>query len=215
MSKATRLILWLAFVAALVALAYASRASVGKPEPDVLYKYVSAVDTAIQYAILLAVVLGIAGVRGDLLALRRPGSWPFALRLAGVVFVGIYVSTAVLDHFLHAGREQGLTPSHWEPTHAGAYAANFVMIATVGPIVEELTYRGLGYSLLARGGRWPAIVVTALLFGLSHGLVEGLPVLTIFGLGLGWLRSRVDSVYPGMIVHGVFNGLALILAVTM
>jgi membrane protease YdiL (CAAX protease family) len=40
-------------------------------------------------------------------------------------------------------------------------------------------------------------------------------VLTIFGIGLGWLRSRVDSVYPGMIVHGVFNGLALVLAVTL
>ena len=121
----------------------------------------------------------------------------------------------MLDHFLHAGREQGLTPSHWEPSHAGAYAANFVLIALVAPVVEELTYRGLGYSLLARWGRWTAIVVTALAFGLSHGLVEGLPVLTIFGVGLGWLRSRVDSVYPGIIVHGVFNGLALVLAVTL
>lgn len=209
------MILWLAFVAALVTVGYASRASVGKPDPDVLYKYVSAVNGAVQYAILLAVVLGIAGMSRGLLALRRPRSWPLALRLAAAAFVGIYVSSAVLDHYLHAGREQGLTPSHWEPSHAGAYAANFVLIATVAPIVEELTYRGLGYSLLERWGRWVAIVVTALLFGLSHGLVEGLPVLTIFGLGLGWLRSRVDSVYPGMIVHGVFNGLALILAVTL
>lgn len=215
MSRTTRLILWLAFIAALISLAYASRAAVGRPDPDILYKYVSAADGAIQYAILLGVVLAIAGARGDLLALGRPGSWPLALRLAGATFVGIYLSSTVLDHFLHAGREQGLTPSHWEPAHAGAYAANFVIVAAVGPVVEELTYRGLGYSLLARFGRWPAIVVTALLFGLSHGLVEGLPVLTIFGLGLGWLRSRVDSVYPGMLVHGVFNGLALILAVTM
>jgi membrane protease YdiL (CAAX protease family) len=211
----TRLIIWLSFVAALVSLAYASRATVGKPDPDILYKYASAADAAIQYAILLAVVLGIAGIARDLLALRRPRSWPLALRLAAGAFVGIYASSAVLDHFLHAGREQGLTPSHWEPSHAGAYAANFVLIALVAPVVEELTYRGLGYSLLVRWGRWTAIIVTALAFGLSHGLVEGLPVLTIFGVGLGWLRSRVDSVYPGMIVHGVFNGLALVLAVTL
>ena len=215
MTRTTRLILWLSFVAALVTLAYASRATVGKPDPDILYKYASAVDAAIQYAILLAVVLGIAGIARELLALRRPRSWPLALRLAAGAFVGIYLSSAVLDHFLHAGREQGLTPSHWEPSHAGAYAANFVLIALVAPVVEELTYRGLGYSLLVRWGRWTAIVVTALAFGLSHGLVEGLPVLTIFGVGLGWLRSRVDSVYPGMIVHGVFNGLALVLAVTL
>ena len=215
MTRTVRLVLWLAFVGALIALAYGSRAAVGKPDPDVLYRYGSAVDVAAQYAILLLVVLGIAGASRALLALRRPGSWRRALPLCAAVFVGIYLSTALLDHFLHAGREQGLTPSHWEPSHAGAYAANFAMIAVLGPIVEEITYRGLGYTLLERYGRWTAILVTAVLFGLSHGLVEGLPVLTVFGIGLGWLRDRVGSVYPGMLVHGVFNGLALVLAVTI
>ena len=58
-------------------------------------------------------------------------------------------------------------------------------------------------------------MVTALLFGLAHGLVEGLPALTIFGLAAGWLRVRTDSLYPPMILHMLFNGLALILAVTV
>ena len=215
MTNSSRLIVWLALMAGLVTLAYASRAAVGKPEKDVLYHYSSALSVAVQYAILITVVAAIAGASRSLLGLRRPAPWPRALRLAGSVFVLIYVSTAILDQFLHAGREQGLTPSTWEPQHAGAYAVNFVMIAVVAPIAEELTYRGLGYSLLARYGRWTAILGTAILFGLSHGLVEGLPVLTLFGIGLGWLRSRVDSVYPGMLVHGAFNGLALILAVTI
>ena len=215
MSRSTRLALWLALVGALSALAYATRATVGKPDRDVLYQYGSAVDVAVQYAILLAVVLAIAGWSRGLAALRRPASWPRAARLALGVFVGIWVCSAVLDRFLHAGREQGLTPSHWEPSHAGAYAANFVMIAVAAPIVEEITYRGVGYSLLADYGRIVAVVTTGVLFGLAHGLVEGLPVLTIFGVGLAWLRSRVDSVYPGMIVHGAFNGIALIVAVTV
>ena len=47
------------------------------------------------------------------------------------------------------GKEQGLTPSHWEPAHAGAFAANFVLFAVVAPFVEELTFRGAGQSLLA------------------------------------------------------------------
>ena len=41
----------------------------------------------------------------------------------------------------------------------------------------------------------------------------GLPVLALFGITLAWLRWQTGSVYPGMIVHGIFNGLALILAV--
>src|SRR5438874_472745 len=34
------------------------------------------------------------------------------------------------------------------------------------------------------------------------------------GIGLAYLRSRVDSVYPGMIVHGLFNAVALTFAVS-
>ena len=81
------------------------------------------------------------------------------------------------------------------------------------PIVEELTFRGLGYSLLARYGRWTAIIATGLAFALAHGLVNAFPLLAAFGIGLAYLRSRVDSVYPGMIVHGLFNAVALTVAV--
>ena len=84
----------------------------------------------------------------------------------------------------------------------------------VAPIVEELTFRGLGYSLLARYGRWTAIVTTGLAFGLAHGLVEAFPFLAAFGIGLAYLRSRVNSVVPGMFVHGLFNAVALTVAVS-
>ena len=110
---------------------------------------------------------------------------------------------------------KGLTPSHWEPHHAAAYVVNAIVICTWVPFVEELTYRGLGYSLLERFGRWPAIISVGLLFGLAHGLVESLPVLAFFGAVLAWIRSRTGSVYPGMILHSLFNLLALIVAVTL
>jgi membrane protease YdiL (CAAX protease family) len=84
----------------------------------------------------------------------------------------------------------------------------------VAPVVEELTFRGLGYSLLTRYGRWTAIIGTGLAFALAHGLVNAFPILAAFGIGLAYLRSRVDSVYPGMIVHGLFNAIALTVAVS-
>ena len=34
-------------------------------------------------------------------------------------------------------------------------------------------------------------------------------VLVPFGIALAWLRDRTNSVYPGMLVHGLFNGAAL------
>jgi hypothetical protein len=44
--------------------------------------------------------------------------------------------------------------------------------------------------------RSPRAAVTALVFGLAHGLLAALPVLTIFGVLLALLRSRNESIYP-------------------
>ena len=67
---------------------------------------------------------------------------------------------------------------------------NAIVICTWIPFVEELTYRGLGYSLLERFGRWPAILAVGILFGLAHGLVVSLPVIAAFGCALAWIRAR-------------------------
>ena len=102
--------------------------------------------------------------------------------------VGLTVSTCVpaprivtiaLGPVLHPDREQGLVPSHWEPAHAAAFVLNFVALAVVGPIVEELTFRGLGFSLLQRFGTPVAIVGIGLAFGAWHGLIQALPILAL------------------------------------
>ncbi len=210
-----RLAAWLILVGALAALAYGNRAAEGKPDRNTVYHYGFAVGGLVQYGILLGIVLLIA--RGDVrgsLALRRPRSWTRALGLALGVLVGVYVLDLILEPFLNPGREQGLTPTGWDASRAGAFVASFVVIAIVGPIVEETMFRGLGYSLLARFGDAVAIVAVGLAFGLVHGLVDALPILAVFGMGLTYLRARADSIYPCILVHAFFNAIALIVSVT-
>ena len=209
------LVLWAAFVLAFATLSYAGRATGGKPKPDILYQWSTLAAYAVQYLVIALIVWGIArlGRRRALFALRRPTSWRRAAKIAVGIWIGIAVLSAALGSLLHPGREQGLTPTRWEPAHAAAYVANGIFIAVLVPIVEELTFRGLGFSLLRRYGEWTAILLTGLLFGLAHGLVEALPLLVAFGVGLAYLRSRADSVYPGMIVHGVFNAASLVFSV--
>jgi uncharacterized protein len=211
----TPLLLWTGFVGVFATLSYALRFTEGKPPKDLLYKWSTVAGTLVQFAIIAAIVWGIAGLgnRRELLALRRPTSWKRALGIGLGIAVGMVVLTLLLEPVLHPGREQGVTPDTWQPNHAGAYVVNAFVIAVIAPVVEELTFRGLGYSLLARYGRWPAIILVGLAFGLAHGLVQAFPLLAAFGAGLAYLRSRVDSVYPCMIVHGVFNAVALTVAV--
>jgi membrane protease YdiL (CAAX protease family) len=211
-----RLTAWMCVVGALALVAYASRASGGKPPKNAVYHWSLAISGIVEYAIVLGVVVAIAwgGGARRLLMLCRPSSWPRAAGLSLLALVAIVVFAAALNPVLHAGREQGLTPSGWQPSHWPAFATNFAVIALLAPIVEELTFRGLGYSLLERYGRWLAIAGVGLAFGLAHGLVQGLPVLVFFGATLAWLRSRTQSVFPGMVLHAVFNGATLVLAVS-
>jgi membrane protease YdiL (CAAX protease family) len=210
-----RLVLWLALVAAMIALAYGSRLASGKPDPDVLYRWSTFIGTLVQDALVLVVVLAIAGFRLDLFALRRPRGFWRTVGTIAVALVAIYFFEVVYAQLTHEGNEQGLTPDHWEPRHAAAYIANAAAICVWVPFVEEMTFRGLGYSLLERFGRWPAILAVGVLFGLAHGLVVELPVIAAFGCVLAWIRSRTESVVPGMFLHGAFNLVALVVAVTI
>ena len=205
---------WVALVGVLAVLGYASRAAGGKPPKDAAYQYSTAVAGVIQYAIILAVVLAIARPDWSLLALRRPSSLGRVVATALLVFVAVYATSAIVSAYSDPGREQGLTPAHWDSHRAVQYAVNFVVFVAVAPAVEELTFRGLGYSLLEPLGRVAAVLWVGLAFGLAHGLVEGLPILIVFGAGLAVIRARSNSVYPGMIVHGMFNAIALIVSVT-
>jgi hypothetical protein len=215
-----RLACWSALVLGLAGLGYASRFGDdggGTSKRDAVYSYSNFANGTILYAFWLVLVLLIAAGRWDLLALRRLRSWANAAGIALIVILGVYVVSALVTllPIQNPGDEQGLTPTQWEPKHAGAFAANVVLFAVIAPIVEELTFRGLGQSLLtAVLGRWPAIVLVGIAFGTAHGLVEALVVLVPFGIGLAYLRDRTGSVYPCIVVHGVFNGLALAVSVT-
>ena len=217
----TRLICWTIFVGLIAAINYAARFSgrgtSGRSTHDAVYSYSTFVGGTVLYAVWLGVVLLIVIDRFDLLALRAPrGNWGRALGLAAGVIVAIFVLEGLVSLLPlpeSPGKEQGLTPTGWEPSHAGAFAANLVLFAVIAPFVEELTFRGAGQSLLRFLGRVPSILLVGIAFGLAHGLVEALIVLVPFGAALAWLRDRTDSVLPGMLVHGLFNGAALAVAV--
>jgi uncharacterized protein len=208
-----RLSVWLTLVGLIALANYSAR---GSHSNTTVYSYSLFAGVIVSYAIWLGIVLLISINRFDLLAFRAPREWGRALRLTAVAF-GVIVACDIVVALLplpqSPGKEQGLVPTHWEPKHAGAFFLNLAALAIVAPIVEELTYRGLGYSLFRHLGSVPAMVIVGVAFGIDHGLLEGLLVLVPFGITLAWLRERTDSVIPGIVVHGIFNGGTLALAV--
>ena len=218
-----RLVAWVGFVLALTALNYAGRfAADDTTDDDIAYQWVSSIGVVVQFGLMLGVLLLIAkGLpKRVLFALRRPRSWKRAIGLAAACLGAIYLASLAYTGLLSLlgdfdpTEEQGLVPDGWDSSRAAPFVAFFLAVTLLAPIVEELTYRGLGFSLLAPYGVVLAIVVTGLLFGLTHGLLIGLPVLAFFGIVVGWLRAKTDSVYPGMLLHATFNAVALLVAVS-
>ena len=188
---------------ALAALNYAGNlARDGEPDREVLYRWSSSVGGLIQYTLILLLLLAIA--RG----LLARGARPATARLLGprrrarrrVSLVAIWVVAAGLGLFLDAGDEQGLVPDEWDGSRWAPFLANAVVVVVAAPVVEELTYRSVGFAPFDRcAATCSRSCVTSLAFGLAHGLVVALPVLTAFGVVLGWLRLQDGQRLP---VHG-------------
>jgi membrane protease YdiL (CAAX protease family) len=212
-----RLVAWLVFVGGLTALNFASRFAPADADDrrEAVYNWAFAIGGAVQFGVMLLLTLWIAGRPGrqELLGLRSPRSWPSALGLVLASLVAVYAAAALLEPVLHAGEEQGLTPEGWDADRAAPFFANAAVIVLLAPLVEELLFRGLGFALLLRFGRTVAILGSGMAFGLAHGLVGGFVILAAFGIVLSWLRARTESVLPCIILHSIFNALALLAAV--
>ena len=88
------------------------------------------------------------------------------------------------------------------------------VVVLIGPLVEELLFRGALLSVLRTrlGDGW-AIAVSAILFGAVHlpdlgWLWYAVPNLVLIGVFCAWLRVRSGSIWPGFVAHAANNALA-------
>jgi sodium transport system permease protein len=83
----------------------------------------------------------------------------------------------------------------------------WLMIGLTPAICEELFFRGFVLSGLRRLGVAPAILVSALLFGLAHSSVYRLLPTAFLGAVFGYMVWRTRSVACSIVAHALNNGL--------
>ena len=82
--------------------------------------------------------------------------------------------------------------------------ASLFVIAVTPAVLEEIIFRGmLQGRLMALLGRSSGFNVTACAFAVVHGQPAVLPIHLGFGLYLGWLRHRSNSLLPGMLMQSI------------
>jgi membrane protease YdiL (CAAX protease family) len=93
--------------------------------------------------------------------------------------------------------------SHW---------FGIVMITVIGPVFEEILFRGaITRLLLKQYTPSKAIVLSALLFGIIHGNPVQIIGAGCIGLLLAWIYYRTASLIPCIVIHIINNGTSVFL----
>lgn len=150
-------------------------------------------------------------------AFRKPST---AAMLLGALFgVGLWYGAyrfmrVAMDHWmpLPSPEMQAFGEAFTELGQSPGTAALLFLGASVAPaIAEELLFRGLVLQSIKRhlSTRW-AVLISSGVFAAYHLNLQQFPTAFVIGLALGALAIRSGSVLPGMLLHMLHNGLALV-----
>lgn len=211
-------LLTLEFVFVMFVIKYAIQSMYEKWLENTLY---SGTLTGLTIAITLLLGLYFVALRPKKISWTDVGVKGFPARdwwrivLWILVLIVFSVTAVYLTSFLGNTVENSKTESLQQNVTLFTIIIGIISAGIVSPFYEEIFYRGFIYRWLRTrvGMRW-AIVISSLIFTLAHfPTMNAMPVNFISGVVFAWTYERTGSVVPGMIVHGVFNTIAVLLTV--
>jgi membrane protease YdiL (CAAX protease family) len=178
------------------------------PVPTVLVGTIVPTVLAAGVAVLATVLRG-NGPKIDLRLTIRQSDLVVGLKLGavGVVLtvlgafiwtkaVGAKDATSAIGSLLDSGKMS-----------VAAAVVIFIYIWLVGPICEELIYRGLLWGAIQRQqwGRWPAFGLSTAIFAASHLEPMRTILLLVIALPIGFARLRTGRLPASVVAHQVNN----------
>ncbi|HEY4160958.1 MAG TPA: type II CAAX endopeptidase family protein [Candidatus Saccharimonadales bacterium] len=152
---------------------------------------------------------------------RKPRWWDPVYTLAGfAVYIVAYLALVSIAQklfpSLNVNQKQDL--GFQNPSGAGNLTLTFISLVVLPPLVEETVFRGFMFTGLKTKLRWGwAALLTSALFAVPHLLesgqsgsllwVAGIDTFTL-SLVLCYLREKTDSLWPGILLHALKNGIA-------
>lgn len=105
----------------------------------------------------------------------------------------------------------GSLPPTWTEDTFGAlpFAVQVLFICIIAPFAEEFTFRGIVQNAYERKAGLAAVVIAAALFGALHSDPLSVANAFIAGLVMGYAYILTRSIWCPVLIHGVFNMLAI------
>ena len=135
--------------------------------------------------------------------------WTFIILV--IVTQGIQVATGLISSLVEELLPEGISiVGNYESVMEILVSPTGILyIVLVGPIFEELIFRGAVMGPLRKYGDNFAILFSSLLFGLYHGVVLQIPFAFAMGLVLGYACTRW-SLRTAIALHIISNGLSVL-----
>lgn len=127
---------------------------------------------------------------------------------AALGIAAFFLSFAVEAIYFHFVVEKN-TQADFQAAARGGGLSLLVLLVTGAlftPFGEEALFRGVIANMLNRFGRWPGVVGSAAVFAAAHGFSVILLDAFMVGLLTGFLFRRTNSLWPGLLLHVVYNG---------
>lgn len=142
------------------------------------------------------------GLRATSLAL-----YPLALVAGGAsAFWGSWLLDRIHQRFPDPDNANRLVELFFEASPAGRIAMG-VGVVLVGPMVEELIFRGAIFGPMALRHRTENVILwSSALFATVHVEPRVLAPIFLLGMAMGLLRAMSGSLWPSMLFHMAFNG---------
>lgn len=130
-----------------------------------------------------------------------------------LILIAVSILLVIAMSFAGIGTENSKTASLQSQLTLLNFGIGFVSAVIISPIYEEIFYRGFLYRFFSsRYGVLSGMLISSLIFTVVHiPTYNTLPVNFVSGLVFSWVYHKTGSVIPCILIHGIFNGIAVIL----
>jgi uncharacterized protein len=143
----------------------------------------------------------------------RPVQWPVLLWMIpatiGLFFVSgiVAIITSIFFEDVPDAGDQLAVSTQFSVTDLVVF---LVTVAIIGPLVEELVFRGLLQKYVhARRGLGAALVISSVVFAIFHFTPVLLAVFFVMGFAFGLAAYATESLYPAIALHSLSNALSV------
>lgn len=146
--------------------------------------------------------------------LSKPQSTLFTIIISfgvgGVSTIWLDLFQYISTHFQTLSEQVDDFSTLYDDMEQSPYICTLLAIAIVGPIVEEIMFRGLIYRSLEKAIEtpWIPIVISGVMFGVWHGsFIQGVYT-AILGIILAYYYKKTRSLFLVIMVHIINNFLS-------